>query len=103
MIIDRNTRRVEAATKAGMLAVVADATRHDCLRRAGILRAAGFIAALPTEAENLYVILSERRKDPRFTSMVMDKRGGGGSYWGASIGSMTMLRPINARLTADLS
>ncbi len=67
VIIDRNPQRVEAAVKAGMLAVVADATRDDCLREAGIQRAAGFIAALPTDAENLYVILSAKALNPRLT------------------------------------
>src|SRR5215813_8997527 len=41
LVIDRNEDRVEKAMTAKMLAVVADATRDDCLREAGVLRARG--------------------------------------------------------------
>jgi voltage-gated potassium channel len=49
---------------AGMLAVVADETRDDCLREAGVLRAKGLIAALPSDAENLFIILSAKTLNP---------------------------------------
>jgi voltage-gated potassium channel len=64
LVIDRNEQRVEKATLAGMLAVVADATRDDCLREAGVLRAKGLIAALPSDAENLFIILSAKTLNP---------------------------------------
>lgn len=64
LIIDRNEDRVEKAMTAGMLAVVADATRDDCLREAGVLRAKGLIAALPSDAENLFIILSAKTLNP---------------------------------------
>lgn len=60
LVIDRNEQRVANATAAGMLAVVADATHDDSLREAGVLRAKGLIAALPSDAENLFVILSAK-------------------------------------------
>ncbi len=67
VVVDRNAQRVEAATNAGMLAVVADATQDSSLREVGILRATGFVAALPTDAENLYVILSAKTLNPKLT------------------------------------
>jgi len=64
LVVDRNEQRVERASQAGMLAMQADATRDESLREAGIDRARGFIAALPTDAENLFVILSAKTLNP---------------------------------------
>jgi voltage-gated potassium channel len=65
VVIDRNEQRVAKASSAGMLAVVADATRDDDLREAGVLRASGLIAALPSDAENLFIILSAKTLNPK--------------------------------------
>jgi voltage-gated potassium channel len=67
LVIDRNDQRVTKAMTAGMLAVVADATRDDSLREAGVLRAKGLIAALPTDADNLFIILSAKTLNPKLT------------------------------------
>ena len=67
LVIDRNEQRVERAMSAGMLAVLADATRDDSLREAGVLRARGLIAALPSDAENLFIILSAKGLNPSLT------------------------------------
>ena len=67
LVIDRSEQRVEKAITAGMLAVVADATRDDSLREAGVLRAKGLIAALPSDAENLFIILSAKTLNPSIT------------------------------------
>jgi voltage-gated potassium channel len=67
LVIDRNEQRVAKATAAGMLAVVADATQDDSLREAGVLRAKGLIAALPSDAENLFIILSAKTLNPGLT------------------------------------
>ncbi len=65
LIVDRNEERVRRASEAGMLAVVADATDDDDLREAGVLRARGLIAALPSDAENLFIILSAKTLNPK--------------------------------------
>jgi voltage-gated potassium channel len=67
LIMDRDEQRVAKAENAGMLAVVADATQDDCLREAGVLRARGLIAALPSDAENLFIILSAKTLNPKLT------------------------------------
>src|SRR5579883_31543 len=67
LVIDRNEQRVAKAENAGMLAIVADATHDDCLREAGVLRAKGLIAALPSDAENLFIILSAKTLNPQLT------------------------------------
>ncbi len=60
LVVDRSEQRVVRASEAGMLAVVADATNDDDLRKAGVLQARGLIAALPSDAENLFIILSAK-------------------------------------------
>ena len=44
----------------GQLAVEADASREDVLKRVGIERAWGLIAAVGTDAENVYAVLTAR-------------------------------------------
>lgn len=67
VVLDRSEQRAQRATTAGMLAVVADATRDECLREVGVARARGLIAALPSDAENLFIILSAKTLNPKLT------------------------------------
>jgi len=46
------------------LIIKGDATKDDTLQSAGIERARGLISVLPTDAENLYVVLSARGMNP---------------------------------------
>jgi len=64
VIVDREEDRVERAIKAGMLAVVADATRDETLRDVGIARARGLVATLASDADNLFLILSAKSLNP---------------------------------------
>jgi voltage-gated potassium channel len=67
IVIDRNEERVERAMQLGMLAVVADATRDETLRAAGVMRAKGLVASLASDAENLFIILSAKSLNPNLT------------------------------------
>jgi voltage-gated potassium channel len=60
VIIERDADRVHAAIEEGLLAVEADASREEVLQRVGIARAKGLIAAVGTDAENVYAVLSAR-------------------------------------------
>ncbi len=60
VIIERDPTRVQQAIEEGLLAIAADASREDVLKRAGIDRARGLIAAVGTDAENVYAVLSAR-------------------------------------------
>jgi voltage-gated potassium channel len=64
VVVDNNDERVERAIKAGMLAVLADASRDETLRDVGIARAKGLIATLASDADNLFVILSAKTLNP---------------------------------------
>jgi voltage-gated potassium channel len=60
VVIERDPERVHAAIERGWLAVEADASREEVLTRAGIHRARGLIAAVGTDAENVYAVLTAR-------------------------------------------
>jgi voltage-gated potassium channel len=65
VVVDCNPERVERAIFSGMLAVAADATQDETLRQVGIERARGLVAALATDADNLFVLLSAKGLNPR--------------------------------------
>jgi voltage-gated potassium channel len=67
LVLDRSEDRVERAMRSRMLAVVADATLDETLRNAGVTRARGLIAALASDADNLFVILSAKTLNPNMT------------------------------------
>jgi voltage-gated potassium channel len=64
IIIERDPARVHQIVERGWLAVAADASQEDVLRRVGIDRARGLIAAVGTDAENVYAVLTARVMNP---------------------------------------
>jgi voltage-gated potassium channel len=60
VVIERDPERLQAAMDDGALAVEADASREDVLARVGIARARGMVAAVGTDAENVYAVLTAR-------------------------------------------
>ncbi len=64
VVIERSAERLQAAIEDGALGVEADASREDVLKRVGIERARGLIAAVGTDAENVYAVLSARVMRP---------------------------------------
>jgi len=65
LIVDRREDRVEWAIHNGYLAVLGDSTRDETLKEAGIDRAAGLIAALATDADNLFAVISAKTLNPK--------------------------------------
>ena len=64
VVVDRDPERVHQVLELGGLAVAADASSEDVLTRVGIQRALGLIAAVGTDAENVYTVLSARLLRP---------------------------------------
>jgi voltage-gated potassium channel len=64
VVIERDPERMQAAIDSGYLAVEADASSEDVLRRVGIARARGLIAAVSTDADNVFAILTARLLRP---------------------------------------
>jgi voltage-gated potassium channel len=64
VVVDRSADRVREADALGHLAVEGDASREETLKRLGIERARGLVAAVGTDAENVYAVLTARVMKP---------------------------------------
>ncbi|HEY3380463.1 MAG TPA: TrkA family potassium uptake protein [Vicinamibacterales bacterium] len=64
VVIDRDREAVQAVLDRGDVAIEADASREDILKKIRIDKARGLIAALGTDAENVYAILTARGLRP---------------------------------------
>jgi voltage-gated potassium channel len=64
IIIERDSERMHEALERGWIAVEADASREDVLAGGGIQRARGLIAAVGTDAENVFTVLTARVMRP---------------------------------------
>lgn len=67
--IDSQIEQVEAAQEMGYIAVQGDATLDDTLVKVGIERAICLVAALPSDAENLYTVLSAKTLNPQIRAI----------------------------------
>ena len=64
VIVDRDAAKVAEANQRGHLAVEGDASREETLKELGIDRARGLVAAVGTDAENVYAVLTARVLKP---------------------------------------
>jgi voltage-gated potassium channel len=60
VLVERDRVRIEGIADTNWLVVHGDATREDVLERAGIHHARGLVAALPTDADNVFIVLTAR-------------------------------------------
>jgi voltage-gated potassium channel len=67
LALDFHEEAVAAAHEDGTLMVEGDATQDENLRRAGLDRARGLVAASDSDADNLYIVLSARSERPDLT------------------------------------
>lgn len=61
LIIEKEEDAIQQADQKGILNVQGDATTDEILKRAGIERASNLITALPSDADNLFVVLTARQ------------------------------------------
>lgn len=64
VIIDQESEKVEECFAEGYLAVLGEASNDDILEEAGIRRARGLVAAVNSDADNVFVVLSARKINP---------------------------------------
>jgi voltage-gated potassium channel len=67
LVLDFHEDALASAREDGVLLLEGDATRDENLRRAGLERARGLVAASDSDADNLYVVLSARSARPELT------------------------------------
>lgn len=64
VVIDSDLKQVEEAQQLGYVAVLGDATLDETLHQVKIEQALCIVAALPSDAENLYTVLSAKTLNP---------------------------------------
>jgi voltage-gated potassium channel len=64
LIIENNPTMCERIHEKGYLFIEGDATNEEILLKAGIKRASGIMALLPSDAENLFISLTARELNP---------------------------------------
>jgi voltage-gated potassium channel len=64
VVVDRDPEKAAEANHRGHLAVEGDASREETLKELGIDRARGLVAAVGTDAENVYAVLTARVMRP---------------------------------------
>ncbi|WP_308418361.1 potassium channel protein [Nostoc sp. CENA543] len=69
VVIDSEPESVERAQNEGYVAFQGDATLDDSLLKVGIERAICIVAALPSDAENLYTVLSAKTLNPEIRAI----------------------------------
>ena len=67
--IDSQSEQVEVAQELGYVALQGDATLDETLFKVGIERAICLVAALPSDAENLYTVLSAKTLNPKIRAI----------------------------------
>ena len=65
VLIDDNADRAKWGVDSGLLTLVADATKDETLQEARVDSARGLVAAISTDAENVYVVLSAKVLNPQ--------------------------------------
>jgi voltage-gated potassium channel len=69
IIIDDNLEEVEEIKQLGYTVILGDATLDESLLRAKIDRAICLVTALPSDAQNLYTVLSAKTLNPRIRAI----------------------------------
>ena len=64
VVVDNDPSTVEECLAEGRLALVGEASDDDVLKEVGILRARGLVAAVGSDADNVFVVLSARKLNP---------------------------------------
>ena len=64
VVVDQDLRVVEECLNEGRLALYGEASDDALLEEAGILRAKGLVAAVDSDADNVFVVLSARKLNP---------------------------------------
>ena len=67
VIIENDDKRIEDIEAAGFLYIKGDATNDVTLEKACVEKAANLIATLPSDADNLFIILSARQYNKKAT------------------------------------
>ena len=77
VLIDNRVERARWATDKGVITLVGDATKDEVLRQARVETAKGLVAAISSDAENVYVALSAKVLNPQLVDRGPGQRRSG--------------------------
>jgi len=69
VVVDSQPLAIDLAQQSNYLTLLADATLDETLMHVGVDRALGIVAAMPSDAENLYTILSAKTLNPQIRAI----------------------------------
>jgi voltage-gated potassium channel len=69
VVIDGSIEQIQIAQGLGYNTIQADATLDETLLKVGVTKASCLVAALPSDAENLYIILSAKSLNPKIRAI----------------------------------
>ncbi|MEM9504111.1 MAG: potassium channel protein [Cyanobacteria bacterium P01_E01_bin.43] len=69
IVVDSGDHSIQAAQQMGFITYQGDATQDQVLQRVGVERAICLVAALPSDAENLYTVLSAKTLAPQIRTI----------------------------------
>lgn len=69
IVVDSDDYSIQEAQQLGFITYQGDATQDQVLQRVGIERATCLVAALPSDAENLYTVLSAKTLAPKIRTI----------------------------------
>lgn len=112
VVIDKDEKAVEEARELGVLSVEGDATEEEVLRSLHIDKAKTLVAALPSDAESVFITLTARNLNPEIqiiaraeqpsTEKKLRQAGADRVVMPTVIGARQMVRMITRPTTADL-
>ncbi len=69
VVLDKDIEQVQQAEQLGYMAVLGDASLDETLQRVAIERAVCIVCTLPSDAENLYTVLSAKTLSPEIRAI----------------------------------
>ncbi|MDK2124687.1 potassium channel family protein [Parachitinimonas caeni] len=75
VVVEADPAKIQSLRDRGILTIEGDATQDEALLQAGVARAAGLIATLHTDADNLFLVLTAKglNKDMRIIAKAVDE------------------------------
>jgi voltage-gated potassium channel len=105
VVVEKDPERLKLLAGGGdLLSVTGDATSEEVLLEAGLARASGLVTTLPQDQDNLFVVLTARRLNPRLriVSLAVEESSEGKLRDVGADGVVSSFRIGGMRLASEL-
>ncbi len=76
VVVEKDAQAARRLREEGFLVVEGDATLEETLREAGVPSARGLVAALPSDADNVFIVLTGKELNPRLVIVARANKEG---------------------------